>query len=380
MNSPSAGTGASGHPSPARASYRAASRASSRAYRRIAIAIALSLAIHALFVSEVLSGLSGLFPWLTKGEPDNPVVTARIKAPPPPPPPAPQAVPEPTALPAAAPEPAASRPAPVRRTTPGPAPIPSAPSVLTSPSDAAPVAAGNTSQAGPASDTPAVAAAPTDKSAIPATAPAPRAEAFPARARIDFQIMREADNLTAYGTQTWQMQEGRYRVRLDARLMFFSVAFESSGTLSGSTLAPDRYVDDRRGKVTQIEFAADRKSAQVNEANGNRKGIDLAGQAADLMSLPYALALNPDMPVGTVIMLANRDSIDPTRLMEKRDEVLLTERGPVNTRFYSFKQVEGNGNAQVWLAVDRQWLPAKLRVTGRDGPIAFIATGYKVGE
>jgi len=372
MNSPSAGTGAPGNPSPARAASLASSRASSLAYRRIAIAIALSLVIHALFVSEVLSGLSGLFPWLTKGEPDNPVVTARIK-PPPPPPPAPQA--EPAAPPAAAPEPPAPRPAPVRRTTPRSAP--SAPPVLTSPSDAAPVAAGNASQAGPASDTPAVTAAP---AAAPALAPAPRAEAFPARARIDFQIMREADNLTAYGTQTWQMQEGRYRVRLDARLMFFNVAFESSGTLSGTTLAPDRYVDDRRGKVTQIEFAADRKSAQVNEANGNRKGIDLTGQAADLMSLPYALALNPDMPVGTVIMLANRDSIDPTRLMEKRDEVLMTERGPVNTRFYSFKQVEGNGNAQVWLAVDRQWLPAKLRVTGRDGPIAFIATGYKVGE
>ena len=357
----------------------AAPRAQSatRAYQRIAIAIAVSLVIHVLFVSEVLSGLAGLFPWLTKGEPPTTVVNARIVTPPPPPPAPPQSLPEPSHT-AASPTP---EPAPVRRAAPRPRPVPSAPPVLSAPTEAVPaaVAADTGPQAGPAADAPAAATpvqAATAGAANPA--PAPRTAPFPTRARIDFQITRDADNLTAYGVQDWRLENGRYRIRLDARLMFFSVAFESSGTQGDAGLRPEHYIDDRRGKVTSIDFSAERKNAQVNEANGNVKNIAMSGPAADLMSLPYDLALNPEMPVGTIIMLANRDSVDPARLTERREEVLMTERGPVNTRFYSFQYVQGSGSAQVWLALDKQWLPAKLRVSGRDGPISFMATGYKL--
>jgi hypothetical protein len=214
----------------------------------------------------------------------------------------------------------------------------------------------------------------------PAATPAPSTATFPTRARIDFQITRDADNLTAYGTQDWQLQDGRYRVRLEARLLFFSVAFESSGRQGKGGLTPERYVDDRRGRTTSVDFASDPRNAVVNEANGNRKTVAMASPGTDLMSLPYSLALNPDMPPGTVLMLANRDSVDAVRLLEVRDEALMTASGPINTRYYSFQYVDGKGNAQVWLAVDKQWLPAKLRVAGRDGPISFVATRYRLGE
>jgi hypothetical protein len=372
MNSHPAGTGGA-----ARIEPGARAPSSSRAYKRIAMAIGLSLLIHVLFVSEALQGLAGMFPWLTKGEPPAQTVSARIVTPPPPPPAPPRVAPEPPPPRPAATPPAASRP--VAR----PRPAPTAPPVLASPTpEAAPVASSDGAPGGTAAQgTPAPSAAAPGPAAAPAATPAPPAPApasFPTRARIDFLITRDSDNLTAYGVQNWHLENGRYRVRLDARLMFFSVAFESSGSQAGSLLRPERYVDDRRGKVTTVDFPGDGKNADVSEANGNRKSISLSGPATDLMSLPYTLALNPDMAVGTVLMLANRDSVDPARLMERRDEVLQTERGPVNTRYYSFKYVEGAGTAQVWLALEKQWLPAKLRIAGRDGPITFTATGYKV--
>jgi hypothetical protein len=102
----------------------------------------------------------------------------------------------------------------------------------------------------------------------------------------------------------------------------------------------------------------------------------MSGQAADLMSLTYDLAFNPDVPIGTVFTLANRDNLEEVRLVEKRDEVLATDSGNVNTRYYDFKRANGSGGAQVWLSLDRQWLPAKLRVIGRDGAISLNATRY----
>jgi hypothetical protein len=369
MNSQSAGRGGAAQ---IESGVRASS--TSRAYKRIAMAIGLSLLIHVLFVTEALQGLAGMFPWLTKGEPPTQTVNARLVTPPPPPPAPPQVAPETPPPPKPAAQPAASQP--VAR----PRPAPAAPPVLASPApEAAPVASGEGAPGGTAAQgSAAPSAAPAGPAAAPPAPPAPAPASFPSRARIDFVITRDSDNLTAYGVQDWRLENGRYRVRLDARLMFFSVAFESSGAQAGALLRPERYVDDRRGKVTIVEFPGDGRNADVSEANGNRKSIALAGPATDLMSLPYTLALGPDMPVGTVLMLANRDSVDPARLMEKRDEVLQTERGPVSTRYYAFKYVEGAGTAQVWLALEKQWLPAKLRIAGRDGPITFTATGYKI--
>jgi len=371
MNSPSAGTGGAAQ---IESSIRASS--TSRAYKRIAMAIGLSLLIHVLFVTEALQGLAGMFPWLTKGEPPAQTVSARIVTPPPPPPAPPQLAPEPPAPP----KPAATRPAASRPAAPPRVALAAPPTLANPTPEAVPVASSDGAPGGAAaqgSSTPSAAAGPPTPAAPQAT-PAPAPASFPTHARIDFLITRDSDNLTAYGVQDWRLENGRYRVRLDARLMFFSVAFESSGTQAGALLRPERYMDDRRGKVTTVDFPGDGKNADVSEANGNRKSISLSGPATDLMSLPYTLALNPEMPVGTVLMLANRDSVDPARLMERRDEVLQTERGPVNTRYYSFKYVEGAGTAQVWLALEKQWLPAKLRIAGRDGPITFTATGYKL--
>jgi len=232
---------------------------------------------------------------------------------------------------------------------------------------------------GPRAAEPAPEAAPVP---VPAVAPPKpsRTAPLPPRARIQYEIVLESNNFRIAATQDWQMKDGRYKVRLagGVRIVFVerSIAMESEGTVTADGLRPDRYIDERNDRKTVINFAANEKSAVVNEANGNVKTVPMSGQAADLMSITYDLAFNPDVAVGTVFTLANRDNLEELRLVEKRDEVLATDSGNVNTRYYDFKRLSGGGGAQVWLSLDRQWLPAKLRVMGRDGAISLNATRY----
>lgn len=193
----------------------------------------------------------------------------------------------------------------------------------------------------------------------------------------------EANNFKVAAVQTWDEKDGRYRVLLtaEARALFFTLgklSMESSGVITADGLRPERYIDERNQRRTVVNFAANEKSAFIEEPNGNRKTAILAGQAADVMSLTYDLAFNPDISVGTSFTLSNRDTVEEIRLVEKRDEVLAGEFLSLATRFYDFRRPSGTGGIQVWLAVERNWLPAKIRILGRDGAVTMLATKIEI--
>ena len=193
----------------------------------------------------------------------------------------------------------------------------------------------------------------------------------------------EANNFKVAAVQTWDEKDGRYRVLLtaEARALFFTLgklSMESSGVITADGLRPERYVDERNQRRTVVNFAANEKSAFIEEPNGNRKTAILAGQAADVMSLTYDLAFNPDISVGTSFTLSNRDTVEEIRLVEKRDEVLAGEFLSLATRFYDFRRPSGTGGIQVWLAVEHNWLPAKIRILGRDGAVTMLATKIEI--
>ena len=351
---------------------------------RLWIGVLGSLVLHALFVSGAMRGLADVFQWSQNTQPAPIKVIARIvelpparpapAIPPPPPPIRPAAKPGPkrvSALPvlppvaepraavmAAAPaEPVAASPGPAQEPAPGPATKP----------------VQSTTE-------PAATAPPVPDAAPPKTR---RSAPLPPDARISFELTLESNNYKVWATQEWSMAGGAYRVVLsaEARALFFtlgSVMLESTGAVGADGLLPERYVDERNKKRTVVSFSADGKSASFVEANGNRKTLPLVGKTADIMSLTYDLAFNPDVNVGAPFTLVNRDNVEEIRLAATRDEVLVTEAGNVNTRFYDFRRPDGSGGMQVWLAVDRQWLPAKIRILGRDGALSMVATKYEL--
>ena len=227
---------------------------------------------------------------------------------------------------------------------------------------------------------PAPASPPAPPPALPKTA---KTSPFPERARIEFEMLLESNNYKVWAVQNWEGHDGKYRVVLnaEARALFFSIGkltMESTGVITADGLRPERYVDERNQRRTSVTFAANEKSAFVEEPNGNKKTIQLAGQAADIMSLTYDLGFNPDLAIGTSFTLSNRDTVDDIRLVEKRDEMLVSDTMTLATRFYDLKRPNGTGGIQVWLALEKNWLPAKIRILGRDGAVTLTATKFEI--
>ena len=350
--------------------------------RRWALGIALSVGVHFLGGLSTTYGWLNLMPWF--GKPDEKpamVLRAQLAAPPAPPPasvaapptaPAPSK-PKPAAAPRKPAQPDASAPviAQAPAAADAAAAVPTAPPAIDS-------AANAKSEAPPAREEPAPPA--------PPPAPPPKAaktSPFPERARIDFEMTLESNNFKVWATQTWEGRDGRYRVFLsaEAKAFFFSIGkltMESAGVITADGLRPERYVDERNQRRTTVTYAANEKSAFVEEPNGNKKTVQLAGQAADVMSLTYDLGFNADLAVGTRFTLSNRDTVEEIILTEKRDEMLVTDTHTLATRFFDLKRPNGSGGVQVWLATEKQWLPAKLRILGRDGAVTLTATRFEI--
>lgn len=352
--------------------------------RRWALGIALSVGVHFLGGLSTAYGWLNLMPWFGKPE-EKPVIVLRA-----------QLVAPPAPLPASAATspavPAPSRPKPASTPRKPAAPGTTSPVIAQAPAAAAaPAQPPAPSAADSAASTKSEAPAAREEPALPlppAPPPAPppkaaKASPFPERARIDFEMTLESNNFKVWATQTWEGHDGKYRVFLsaEAKALFFSIGkltMESAGVITADGLRPERYVDERNQRRTTVTYAANEKSAFIEEPNGNKKTVQLAGQAADVMSLTYDLGFNADLPVGTRFTLSNRDTVEEIILTEKRDEMLVTDTQTLATRFFDLKRPNGTGGVQVWLATERQWLPAKLRILGRDGAVTLTAIKFEV--
>ena len=350
--------------------------------RRFALGFGLSMVVHLFAGASTTFGWLNLMPWFGKPEEKPPaiVLSARLAA-------APAVLAAPVPAPTAAPVPTA-KPATPRRREARSAPVVAAGPAATS---AAAETAPAKTEAGPAA--PAIEAPPVrDEPPAPSPPPPPppppppktaKTSPFPERARIEFEMTLESNNYKVWAVQTWEQKDGRYRVVLtaEAKALFFSLGkltMESAGVITSDGLRPERYVDERNQRRTVVSFAANEKSAFIEEPNGNKKTVQLAGKAADVMSLTYDLAFNPDINVGAPFTLSNRDNVEEIRLVEKRDESLVVDTATLATKFFDFKRTNGGGGIQVWLAVEKQWLPAKIRILGRDGAVTMIATKFEI--
>ena len=345
--------------------------------RRWALGIALSVGVHFLGGLSTTYGWLNLIPWFGKPE-EKPAIVLRAKL----------AAPPPPSVPVTTPAPAKAKPA---QTAKKPArPAASAPTVTQAPASGVPATQEQTAPTADASANTPKADVPVarEEPAPPPPPPAPppkvaKPSPFPERARIDFEMTLESNNFKVWATQTWEGRDGKYRVFLsaEAKALFFSIGkltMESAGVITADGLRPERYVDERNQRRTTVTYAANEKSAFVEEPNGNKKTVQLAGQAADVMSLTYDLGFNADLAVGTRFTLSNRDTVEEIILTEKRDEILVTDTQQLATRFFDLKRPNGTGGVQVWLATEKQWLPAKLRILGRDGAVTLTATKFEI--
>ena len=352
----------------------------------LACALVLSIGVHVLLAAGFFERLQNLFAAVSFAPPASTPIAARIIAP------------APTIERVTVATPAPIQPGVAKAVAPTPR-KPTKPRTP-KPSDAAPTQ----QAAAPTEPTPTPPAA-TPIEPTPPTPPAPEPVAaappelvkpspatikvspFPLEATIKFFIVARNRNAEYKATMTHVWQESavegaaRYRIRGDLALPGFSnnEIYLSEGSIGAKGLTPARHERQREGKAPEITtFDAAKRSATVEE-NGASKPLTFVGEPVDQLSLLYDLALEPEIEIGRQFAFARGATIYPFELRNKGRQRIDTEMGGLDTLYFDFKRTDDVGQIEVWLALDKSLLPAKMRmVTKRGEEIEMTAARYTI--
>lgn len=306
------------------------------------IALAGSLLLHA----GLLGGLSWRLPqWQLAPQP--PPVEVRLV------PLTPEAAPPPPAVksPAAAPRPRPLRPAApqVERVAeaaePELVPEASVPEAVAAPVEMAPVA-------------------PLPAGASATEAALPPLNALPPRLDLRFQVRYGL----ARGEQTllWVNEGDGYTVTSVAAAtglagVFYSGRFvqTSRGRITATGLVPEEFWDQRGDKRSSARFDAASGSLTLIPANGAPRHFAYEGAPQDALSLFFQLALTapPDGRLSYTVF--NGKKLRDYSYEVRGEETLDTALGALRT-LHLARRTDGDGRFDIWLAVDRHYLPVRV--------------------
>lgn len=312
-------------------------------------ALAGSLVIHAaaIFLPDVDLSTA----------PQLPPLTAELQ--PPPRPPVPAEASQPPSKPKPKPHPEARR----ARTAKGPAVAAAEPAA--EPAAAAPF------PEPPAEPEPVAKAEPEpDPEPAPPAAAAPAEPILPGRGYIRFNVYKGAGLLVGRAEHDWEFADGHYRlgsvtetIGLAALLKPVRVELESRGDLTAGGLRPERFSTRRNGSATNENADFDWSVHQVTLGrDGSRR--DLADGAQDLLSFHYQFGYFARLQEGIGMGVATGRKFDNYRFESLGEENIDTPAGSFRTLHV---RARTDSTTELWLALDRQWLPVKIRYTDKKG-------------
>lgn len=202
----------------------------------------------------------------------------------------------------------------------------------------------------------------------PETPIEPGSRALPAQLTLHYTAQLgdgDAGFVAGEAVYVWQGSAGHYRLtsRLQATglaALFMSGAIEqtSEGELAATGLRPRRYVLERKaGRRDTAQFDWDAGQLQF----GNGKQAALGGQAQDLLSFPFHLALvadegTPGLALGVTNGRRLRQYV--FQMVGKRQLVM---NGQTLEVVHLRGMRPGEGQLDVWLDVARHWVPVRIR-------------------
>lgn len=317
-----------------------------------------SLAIHAAALVGMDVELFGGGP-----EPEPAPLRAEIRplpeAPPAPPDVAPKAAPPPAAKAARPPRPASARPG-----------VP-----------AAPVAALSTPETEPE---PLPEIVPEMLSTAPLTPAQPAKPILPATGTIRYAILKESLGLqVGRAEHRWEFTEdGRYRLTgitetsgLVSLFKPIRLETESSGRLVAGGLQPETYRTLKNGKDAGENADFDWSTAEVRLArDGSVQPIARGTQ--DILSLNYQLAYLGGLAEGSVIGVVTGRKYERYAVDSLGEEEIETPAG----RFRALHlRAMTDKTTEVWIALDRQRLPVRIRLTDKKGE-SFEQVATEIGS
>ena len=210
--------------------------------------------------------------------------------------------------------------------------------------------------------------------AAPPAVSAPAKPLLPAKGSIRFAIF--------YGTKgfeigraehTWEFTEdGHYRLSGTTRTSGIAALLkplvfenESSGRLVASGLRPEQYRTRKNGKDANENADFDWAAAAVHlSRNGETQPISPGAQ--DILSLNYQLAYLKRPEMGASVGVVTGKKYDRFELDALGEEELDIAAGHFHTLHL---RALGDTVTEIWMALDRDRLPVKIRFTDKKGDI-----------
>lgn len=198
----------------------------------------------------------------------------------------------------------------------------------------------------------------------------------PRLVEIDFEAKRKGDVVGALHHRYQAAEDGSYGIKSVVEphgvlSLFISKLVEtSSGRLTAHGLRPDSYTyqygnSTEKSRKASFDWAARQLTI---ETKGQRKTEALQDGAQDMLSFIYQFMFVP--PLSEMqLAITNGKSLKVYDYDFEGEETLETKLGPLLTWHVGRASGEGEEKKELWLAVDHYYLPARIRITDKQGTV-----------
>lgn len=142
----------------------------------------------------------------------------------------------------------------------------------------------------------------------------------------------------------------------------------SDGYLDGIGLQPMHYLykfGDKKDKTFSADFDWESKKLNLHSEKGNQT-FDLQNGTQDLLSFMYQFMFVPPLQ-NMQLNITNGKKLGVYDYTFEGEETLTTKLGDINTIHIARMAPEGEKKTELWLALDYQHVPVKIRETSGDG-------------
>ena len=211
---------------------------------------------------------------------------------------------------------------------------------------------------------------------------------FPLEASVSFNFVGTDPKVTNpyHGSMRHHWREfteggvSRYVVKGEANVAFIAnEMMTSEGVINEKGLSPTRHERVRGRREPEVITFTPGSQVAVVESKGEKRELKFAGDPVDMLSILYDLALDPAVAVGRKFAFARGVTVYQFVLRNKGQQAIETDAGKLDALYFDFRRVEGEGQIEVWLALDKGLLPAKMRlVSSRGEQVEIIASKYDI--
>ncbi|MGV8990389.1 MAG: DUF3108 domain-containing protein [Thiobacillus sp.] len=194
----------------------------------------------------------------------------------------------------------------------------------------------------------------------------------PLPARIDLRFKVSYGLAAGEQTMVWVNEDGQHYTLISVAEatglagIFYHGKFvqTSRGRITPRGLQPEEFWDQRGDKRSSAQFDASQGYLTLNPAKGAPRHFKYEGEVQDVLSLFFHLALTAPPPGGKLTYTVfNGKKLRDYTYAVRGEEVVETAVGSLRTLHLARLGDDRDGRFEVWLAVDRHYLPVRVMMS-----------------